>query len=360
MKKTINLIIAAAFLAACTGIANAQDAGSTPKKVAIFARNQTKKSAMDDEIDGFRDLIAAELAGSETIQLIDKADLVDSFKRYKVTTAEERAGLIEGVFKGGSAVRVAQMSGADYLMLVSVVYADKRARKLGGSNITTYSLNTSVKVLNGVTGGSVFGKTIKKKYPSNSAAGSGDDAGYYHDLMEQAATAIAEEVSASSAGWKAVKKEDAELVAFSVKTTIDDLIDGLEKGVRGKNELLDELRHVVGGATVEIDGAAVGSSPGTYKVTPGLHQIKVTRQWMKPWQKTVNIQEGTSFDVGLELSDAGIAKYKDLERLKSAIAVNYAEAAYRKNIKINFDTEAWQKVEIPDNTPGVMIQNSNR
>jgi len=108
--------------------------------------------------------------------------------------------------------------------------------------------------------------------------------------------------------------------------------------------LLDEMRRQVGGVTVEIDGATVGSSPGTFKATPGLHQMRVMRQWMKPWQQTVNIQPGATFRVALELSDAGMQKYRTLEGFRASVAIGYAEAVMRKGVKINFDTAAWRDV----------------
>lgn len=73
-------------------------------KIAIFVKNQTRVPGMDDEVDGVRDRISAELAGAGLI-VLDKAEIADGFNRFKVTTAEERAGLIEGIFTGGSTVR---------------------------------------------------------------------------------------------------------------------------------------------------------------------------------------------------------------------------------------------------------------
>ena len=99
-------------------------------------------------------------------------------------------------------------------------------------------------------------------------------------------------------------------------------------------------------ATSGIDGATVGSSPGTFKASPGLHQMRITRQWLKPWQQTVNIQPGATFRVALELSDAGLQRYTTLEGFRAAAAIAYAEAMMRKGIKINFDTAAWRDVSV--------------
>lgn len=313
-------------------------------KIAIFVKNQTRVPGMDDQVDGVRDRIAAELAGAGLI-VMDKAEIADGFNRFKVTTAEERAGLVEGVFTGGSTLRVAQMLGADYVMLVSIIGAGHTSRAAGDKPVTIFTVRMSTKVNEAVQGTSVYGAnwTSKLPVPGQYTAGA-DELNYYNDLFDQWASATGEEVATKAAAWRRVEPAAATLVEFSVSTTVDELIQGLESGVRASNELLDEMRRLVGGVTVEIDGATVGSTPGTFKATPGLHQMRVTRQWMRPWQQTVNIQPGATFRVALELSDEGLNRYRSLEGFRSAVAIGYAEAAMRKGVKINFDTSAWRDV----------------
>jgi hypothetical protein len=315
-------------------------------KIAIFVKNQTRTAGMDDEVDGVRDRISAELAGAGLI-VLDKTEIADGFNRFKVTTAEERAGLIEGIFTGGSTVRVAQMLGCDYIMLVSIVGASNVARNAGDKPVTIFTLRMTTKVNEAAQGSSVYGSnwTNKLPVPGQYTAG-GDAMNYYNDLIDQWATATGEEIAGKVQTWRRAEPADATLVDFSVSSTVDELVQGLESGVRAPNELLDEMRRLVGGVTVELDGATVGSAPGTFKASPGLHQLRITRQWMRPWQQTVNIQPGATFRVALELSDAGLQRYQSQEGFRAAVAIGYAEAAMRKGVKINFDTAAWRDVAI--------------
>jgi len=313
-------------------------------KIAIFVKNQTKTPGMDDEVDGVRDRIAAELAGAGLI-VMDKAEIVDGFNRFKVTTAEERAGLIDGIFTGGSSVRVAQMLGCDYVMLASIVGASHLSRTVGDKPVTIFTLRMTTKVNEAAQGTSVYGSNWSNKVPVPGAADA-DAMNYYNDLVDQWAKATSEEIAGKVQTWRRAEPADAILVAFTVSTTIDDLVQGLESGVRAPNDLLNEMRRLVGGVTVEVDGAAVGSSPGTFQAAPGMHQLRLTRQWMKPWQQTVSIQAGAAFHVALELSDAGLQKYQSLEGFRAAVAVGYAEAAMRKGVKVNFDTAAWHDVSV--------------
>ncbi|HNX52681.1 MAG TPA: PEGA domain-containing protein [Pontiellaceae bacterium] len=315
-------------------------------KIAIFVKNQTKVAGMDDMVDGVRDRISAELAGAG-LTVMDQAEIAAGFNRYKVTTAEERAGLIDGVFTGGSTVRVAQMLGADYVMVASIISADRMSMTVGTSRTTVFTLRMSVKINEAVQGTSVYGDNWTHKYPVEEpdAAGS-DPLAFYNDLLDTWAQETGAKIASSMKTWRRAQAAPVQLVSFSVSTTIDELIKGLESGVRAPNELLDEMRHIVGGATVQIDGAAVGSSPGTYQVAPGLHQMRISRQWMKDWQQTVNIQNGSNFRIGLELSDAGMQRFQSLEHLKAQIAKDYAEAMALKGIKVNFDTAAWRDVSV--------------
>ena len=79
---------------------------------------------------------------------------------------------------------------------------------------------------------------------------------------------------------------------------------------------------------------------------PGLHQIKVSRAWMKPFTGTVNVQNGSVFEIALEMSDEGLAKWGSAEALRADLARRYAEAARDRNIKMNMnvDTTNWRDV----------------
>ena len=47
------------------------------------------------------------------------------------------------------------------------------------------------------------------------------------------------------------------------------------------------------GADIEIDGGFVGNTPSTLSLTPGSHQVSVTKKGFTPWTKTLNVTGGT-------------------------------------------------------------------
>ena len=330
-----------------------------PPVMAIFVKNHTKTSSrddlsnayrdanstapiMDDQVDGIRDRLAAEVSGLDFI-ILDSAEIGAAFNRYKITTAEERAGLIAGLFTGGSVTRVAQMLGADYILTASIVGASQMRRPAGDRGVTIYTLRMATKVLDATTGGSVYGKNWVNKRPV--PMGNSDDAmAIYDDLIDAWVEDTGADLAAARPRWRAPVAASGAMVPFTVTTTIDDIFKPLETTVDASKPVKDELRVVAGGVTVAIDGAAVGSSGGTFYARPGLHQMTVSRQWMKPWTQTVNIMSGAVFNVALELSDEGFQHYRNKEALRAELALAYAEAAFRRGCRINFDTENWQTV----------------
>ena len=310
--------------------------------MAIFVKNQTKVAGMDDQVDGIRDRLAAEVSGMDFI-VMDSAEIGAAFNRYKITTAEERAGLIAGLFTGGSVTRVAQMLGADYILTASIVGASQMNRFAGDRAVTIYTLRMATKVLDATTGGSVYGKPWSNKQPV--PQGNGDDAmGHYDDLIDMWVQDTGADLAATRPRWRAPVADSGALASFTVRTTLDDIFTPLATTVDASKPVQDELRVVAGGISVAIDGAVVGSSGGTFRARPGLHQMTVSRQWMTPWTQTVNISDGAVFNVALELSDEGFRHYKNKESLRAELALAYAEAAFRRGCRINFDSSAWKNV----------------
>ena len=315
------------------------------KTIAVFVQNRTRVPGMDEEVDGVRDRLAAAFAEIDGFAVMDSAQVADTFRRYKVTVAEEKADVYSGIFSGGSVPRVAQMLNCDYIAAATIVNASSMRRNMGGRLSTVYTLRMTLKIMDS-TGASVDGMpTWVRQYPVLDA---GDDPmNFYQILFDQWAGEVTSIVAQKSAKWRKPKSLASNLVNFHVSTTIDETIAELESQTKGTSgEMLLELRRVVGGATVEIDGAVIGSAPGDFQVSPGLHQLRVTREWMTPYTATVNIQDGTSLKVALEMSEEGFAKWGSTEALRADLARRYADAARERNVKmyVNVDTTNWRDV----------------
>ena len=63
--------------------------------------------------------------------------------------------------------------------------------------------------------------------------------------------------------------------------------------------------------TVELDGIAIGSAPGEFQAYPGLHKLRLSREGFDGWERTVNIYDGQTLRVALQMSAAGYARWAD-------------------------------------------------
>ncbi|MBP5284969.1 MAG: PEGA domain-containing protein [Kiritimatiellae bacterium] len=371
MKKLI-----AAGLAAFSGVVSAQQTVTTTvvknvtttvvesvelrqeatetKTIAVFVQNRTKVAGMDDEVDGVRDRLAAALAEVDGFAVMDSAQVADTFRRYKVTVDEEASGLVPGIFTGGSVPRVAQMLGCDYIAAATIADARAMARNIGGQPSKVFTLRMTLKIMDS-SGASV--DSVPLPAQTMPVAGADDDPmGYYQILFDRWIAQAAPVVAQKSARWRRPAAAVAP-VQFTVSTTVDSVVAALESQTKGVDvEQLQELRKVVGGATVEIDGAIAGSAPGRFAATPGLHQINVSREWMRPFTGTVNVQEGAVFEIALEMSEEGIAKWGTVEALRANVAQGYAEAAMTRGVRINLDSSNWRDVTYGGNEPTVIKQ----
>ena len=365
MKKLIGIVLTGAAMT--VGAQNVAPGTATPvpaaevpvKKVAVFVQNRTRERAMDDEIDGIRDRLSASLAAVDGMEVLDSSQIADTFRKYKVTTDEEKRGLVSGIFTGGSIPNVARMIGCDYIVAASIVGASSMKRKMNGQNNTVFTLRTTIKVMDatGRTVGSV--PNWSSTFPVLNEEGN-DPMNYYNILIDRWVEDATDQLAANALKWRAPAAAATALVSFKVTTSIDKVVTELESQTKGaKGELLAELRKVVGGATVELDGAVIGSCPGEFRVAPGLHQIKITRQWMQDYTATVNVVEGMRLDVAMEMSEAGLAKWGSAEAIRADVAQRYGNAARERGVKINIDTSNWrdgvlggggrgQKVKITD------------
>lgn len=62
---------------------------------------------------------------------------------------------------------------------------------------------------------------------------------------------------------------------------------------------------------MELDGAVIGSTPGAFKASAGIHKMRLSRQGLKDWERTVNIFDGQKLSVAMELDDQGHQRWKE-------------------------------------------------
>jgi len=166
---------------------------------------------------------------------------------------------------------------------------------------------------------------------SENATEKNDDA--MNELMDQAATKIADSLTR--------RIEQQRIPAASVADSVVTITINIEAGdlvvpdvrLDADNTIsISEGHYKVAplNATVELDGVAVGTAPGTVSVHKGFSKLRITHEGFKTWQQTINAVNGQVLTVPLVMDDAGYARWKDatafLNDLKNGAKLTDAEA----------------------------------
>ena len=218
-----------------------------------------------------------------------------------------------------SALRLAQNLGADYLLVASITSfgtEKKTDAELKTVNVI-YTLRVSCKLLEAAQGGSLIGNTVKAvKTIRFTDSNQTENSDIVNDLLDDAATQVAEDPR-----WKrpTTISSQPKLVEITVSCSMQDLVN-LPTSLPDIR-ILDDGTFAVStnrmgiqvlNATVEMDGIAIGSAPGKFKVRPGLSKMRITREGFTPWERTVNCSDGQRFEnTALQMSEAGYARWKD-------------------------------------------------
>lgn len=327
-----------------------------PRKAAIFVENRAGPM-FNEKINVLNDLLTSRIT-EKGFSVINREDAINALKTYsstEVTAASATAvsakvqtpagqevlsGAIgkasvaevsatplmiradQALSDGSSALRLAQNLGADYLLVASITSFGTEKRAFDDGNLKTanivYTLRVSYKVLDGIQAGSLVGDTVKTtktiRFTENSQT---EDSGIIDDLLDDVAMQVAE-----NAGKKQSMISAASALPDFVNITVSCGMQDLANLPISVPDIrvLDDGSVVVStnllgvqvlDATVELDGIAVGSAPGQFKVRPGLSKLKITREGFKDWERTVNCTEGQKFNVALQMSVEGYERWKN-------------------------------------------------
>ena len=344
-------IFTALLKAAETESANAAPgiAANAPLKTAIFVRNRGGRE-MEDKIDVFSDELSARLS-EKGFAIMDWKDVVQKFRESNEpdenifrnvkslmaigtdtgvtdsaivtaenTKTENRTAVGTQGRSGGTAnasvLRVAQMLGADYIIVASIGQIGHEKRKFKGegtiyktdNEATIYSLPMTVKVLDGSSGQSIYGDALTAS----------------ERILQNASI----EINVDNMPDKLIDSGTAKLA-----TSISDKVQRIRDTVLKSTAAVPfTVECNVEGATVELDGAAIGSAPGTFNAAPGIHQLAVNREYFVPWERSVNTVANQKITVSLELSTDGLAKFKDLAAFKQAQSLQKLETEAKVDI----------------------------
>lgn len=158
-----------------------------------------------------------------------------------------------------------------------------------------------------------------------------------------------------------------------LEVTVSQGTEWLTEKIAAKEFPTDDAKTVtvgfscnVPGAYLEIDGVTVGTINESLnlKIAQGLHKVKVSQLFFVPFEATAIFQEGSKFDIMLELTDEGMQRWESEElflnvqkRLMDSGAtkdytdrvLSEANAEFLKNSHFHWDGALQNLVITPEN-----------
>lgn len=322
-----------------------------PLETAIFVRNTGGKD-LNSEIDTFNNMLSSRLT-DKGFAIMDWNDIVQKFREsdetedniYKYTksfmavatttpsndsataftektkTTEPQNSMTEKTKSGGvtnsSALRISQMLGARYLIVATMGHVGHERRIFKGegtlyktnNEVDIFTMPMTVRVLDGNSGQSIYGDTLVASTQV-----------YQNASVEIIMNNIIDKLIDSG----------TLLLADNIAQKVDQIRTAVLKSSTPVQFTLD---CNINGATAELDGAAIGSPPGIFTAKPGLHQLRITREYFQPWEQTVNIYANQKLTVSMEFTTEGQAKYKDLAAFKQSLELEKAKTYAKIDIE---------------------------
>jgi hypothetical protein len=292
-------------------VAPAVPAAPAPRKVAIFVLNNAG-AAYQDKSAVLEAALAGRL-GSGDFQVISRSDVIQ--------TPTDQAG----------ALRMGQQLGADFVLVATINTVAANVQEFKDENVSfttvEYVLQSTYKVLDGSSGGSVAGddfETAKKlKYGPSVKR---NDGNAVNELLRTAATKIAQSCAEKTKDLKAAPQ--AGKVEVAISCALRDLsgteisLTDIRVGEDNKAIIGGKAFPVEASASVEVDGILMGTTPAKIKLAPGLHKIRISRAGCEDYVAAIDAQPGLTLSPTLQLTAAGYARWKDMRAFLNGIDAN--------------------------------------
>lgn len=356
------------------GLVGAQPATESPlveekaavgMPAAIFVRNLAGP-AMNGKEEAFENLVSARVSGLGLLP-ISRSDVLHRLQPEKKTAAAQTffppAASLE---EQSSALHLAQNLGADYVLSLAFTGYDKEEKEFQGSGIATanvsYSLGVAWRLLEAGQGGAITGGTVSVSRTFRSGGSLQERVTdvtnrMLADAAEKVAEAVRQRLTSDAERIAAARPKESDRVNFTVSVVAKNIFfPELSVDEQGTLRLANPQGAVgVDSVVVELDGVALGSAKDGqgFKARPGLHRLRLSREGFKPWEGMVNLFDGFNFNATLELSDAGLARWreqarfiqdlKDGAKLTDAqikVIEGYAQTLRQSGFKIDYKVDA--------------------
>lgn len=314
----LSMILCSVFLSAQNSDSPKEPAMVPLKKVAVFVRNDSGKSELDKK-DKFLETGISSRINNNGFSVISHDLVVRNLNSYlgdvnakyrgeaeKLKKQIEMGALDNKLFENASGLRVADMIGADYIMLVSYVGLGVEKKNFSG-----YGINTSSNVYNlrsnyslcesgsgeGSAGGAIKSSKAIRQTPELSIQS--DD--ILNELIDDTALQIAALLNSQNQSGqiiaKRVSSNDINIIFAIEAMSFPEIVEENGKYKLGANAIPATIPYVV----AEIDGIAQ-SIGGKVRLSKGPHTLKIKQKDIEPIEYFINVINEPNQTLTLPLS----------------------------------------------------------
>ena len=239
MRNKLWLVLSAVFCllpAFAFGDGGPANADEKPMlRAAIFVQNRAGEE-FRDKLDVLNDLITTRLT-EKGFSIIDGDAAIRKSLRQLEAAAGKSGADVEEAITGASALRIAQMIGADYIIVATINPMGKETKSFSGYGTRTQNnilyLRIALKVLEGNQGRSVYGDTvIVSERVSAGENLSVETSEIVPRLLDAGAQRIAENVSSKVERIRNVQVKSVPTVEVTVQSNVEGAAVELSQGER--------------------------------------------------------------------------------------------------------------------------------
>lgn len=287
-------------------------AANTPHSASIFVVNRLGEK-YKDKVAMFEDLVVAKFTDLG-FSIASPEDAVKA-----IQTAGGKPTELDRLLENESSrLALARNMGTDYLIVAGLnSYDEKEIEETSygtRQNITIYYLTTTYKILERNVGGSLksgdFTVSVKKAESKHVTI----DYNPFNELARKASGELARKLETQLARSALAKPDALGMADFTVSVRVQDFtVPNIVRNAKGEYEVSSEnLRLLANGATIVLDGAAIGTAPGLFRGPKGMHKMRVSRDGCRTWEENVSINDKARFDIDLQLTNESIARFKEM------------------------------------------------
>ncbi len=281
-------------------------AASAAPKAALFVQNRAG-GEYDSRLGMLADAIAGDLsqAGFAVVRPEDTLDrsaaspteaaypeaLHRALELYQ--SAKGESAVDTSPAEAASALNVARALDADCLVMASLLSVGENSVRSQAYGLPVVSrtrvLRLALRVLNGRDGSQLYGDRVVVTDRITDTAYQQTDAGDQLDSMIDRASA-----------------EVAARVRSAVESGALPAEDLAGTGAAGGE--ISVTINAEPAASVELDGIVIGTAPGTFRIRPGVHRLRVAKEGYAAWENSVKLADGQTLEIPLEYSGSGLAR----------------------------------------------------